>query len=264
MSTSSETFTGPTLAGRLAILCYAVAAYAVFLAVLAGFILWSVGALLPWTIDTGAPWAGPSSTVPAVIINLGLIALFGLQHSGMARQGFKAWLTRTVPRPAERATYVWVSNATLLLLMLAWQPLPATIWHAEGALRTALFVVNGAAWLLAIGATFMVNHFDLFGLQQAWRHFRERAQASPRFVVRFAYRFVRHPLMTGFVLAFWIVPTMSVGHLVLSIGLTAYILVGTRIEERDLVRLFGERYRRYRERVPMLFPRPGRTLDSKG
>jgi len=250
-------------AGRLFILLYAVAAYLVFLAVFVGFILWSVGALLPWTVDAATPLAGSaSSAAGAVAINLCLIALFGLQHSGMARQRFKGWLTRTVPQPAERATFVWASNATLLLLMLAWQPLPAVLWHAEGVMRTVLFTLNGAAWLFAIAATYMVNHFDLFGLQQSWRHFHDRGQTSPRFVTRFAYRFVRHPLMTGIVLGLWVVPTMSVGHLVLSIGLSTYIVVGTHIEERDLVRLFGDRYRRYRERVPMLFPRPGRSVDG--
>lgn len=264
MTDATHVAAASTLAGRLFILLYAGAAYVAFLAVFVGFILWSVGAVLPWTVDAATPLAGSFPAAGAVAVNLGLIALFGLQHSGMARQGFKAWLTRTVPQPAERATFVWASNAALLLLMLLWQPLPAVLWHAEGALRAALFILNAAAWLFAIAATYMVNHFDLFGLQQAWHNFRERAQASPRFVTRFAYRFVRHPLMTGIVLGLWVVPTMSVGHLVLSIGLTSYILVGTRIEERDLLRLFGDRYRRYRERVPMLFPRPGRSVDAGG
>jgi len=261
--THAHTLTATSaLAGRLFILLYAVAAYVVFLAVFVGFILWSVGAVLPWTVDAASPLAGSLPAGGAVVIDLGLIALFGLQHSFMARPGFKAWLTRTVPQAAERATYVWASNAVLLVLMLAWQPLPATLWYAEGPLRTLLFALNAAAWLFAIVATFMVDHFDLFGLRQAWCNVRERARASPRFVTRFAYRFVRHPLMTGIVLGLWVVPTMSAGHLVLSIGLTTYILVGTRLEERDLERLFGARYRRYRERVPMLFPRPGRSVDS--
>ena len=261
MAHSSETAATAPLAGRLLLLVYAGAAYAVFLGVFVTFILWSVGVGLPVSVD-GAPllFTVPGTAL-AVGVDLGLIALFGLQHSTMARRGFKARLARVVPQPAERATYVWVSNAALALLVLGWQPLPGIAWQAEGALRVVLLACNAAAWLFAIAATYMVNHFDLFGLEQAWRRFRGRAQASPRFVTRFAYRFVRHPLMTGIVLGLWVVPTMSTGHLLLSAGLTAYIVVGTRIEERDLLRLFGERYRRYRQTVPMLFPRPGASVD---
>lgn len=249
-------------AGRVAILAYAAAAYLAFLAVFVAFILWSVGVLLPRTVDSTPLLFTAPGPFSAVATDLALVTLFGLQHSGMARCAFKARLTRVLPQPAERATFVWVSNAMLALLVLAWQPLPTLVWQADGAVRTVLLGLNAGAWLLAIAATWMLNHFDLFGLEQAWKHFRGRAQSSPHFATRFAYRFVRHPLMTGIVLGLWIVPTMSAGHLVLSVGLSAYILVGTRIEERDLIRLFGERYRRYRRQVPMMFPRPGASVDS--
>jgi len=262
MAEATETIGTPSLAGRVVILAYAALAYLAFLAVFVTFILWSVGVLLPRTVDSTPLLSMAPGTTGALAIDVALIALFGLQHSGMARRTFKARLTRVLPPPAERATFVWVSNAVLALLVLAWQPLPTLVWQADGAIRTLLLGLNAGAWLLAIAATYMVNHFDLFGLEQAWTHFRGRAQSSPRFVTRFAYRFVRHPLMTGIVLGLWIVPTMSWGHLLLSVGLTGYILVGTRIEERDLVRLFGERYRQYRRQVPMMFPRPGVSVDA--
>lgn len=248
------------LFGRLAVLLYATAAYLAFLLVFTGFILWSVGVLVPQTVDSAPLWFGVASPWAAVLVDLGLIALFGFQHSGMARQAFKRLLTRVVPAPAERATFVWISSIMLALVIVCWQPLPRLLWEAEGAWRQLLLILNAAGWLFAIAATWMINHFDLFGLQQAWNNFRERAPASPRFMTRFAYRFVRHPLMTGIVLGLWIVPTMSLGHLVLSAGFTGYIVIGTKIEEGDLVRMFGERYRRYRQRVPMLLPVPGRSI----
>lgn len=247
-------------AGRLFIMLYALAGYLAFLAVFTGFILWSVGVVLPWTIDSGPLLFAVKGTWAAVAVNLGLIALFGAQHSVMARPGFKAWLMRLVPQPAERATFVWISSFMLALVIVCWQPLPRVIWEVDGTARGLLLGLNAAGWLFAIAATWMINHFDLFGLQQAWRNFRHQAPDSPYFMTRFAYRFVRHPLMTGIVLGLWIVPDMSAGHLVLSLGMTGYIMIGSKIEEGDLIRMFGERYRRYRERVPMLLPVPGRSV----
>ena len=249
--------------GRTAIMLYAGLAYTLFLAVFTAFIFWSLDFLLPRTLDRDSLLALSGSPVSAVLVDIGLVILFGLQHSVMARPAFKTWLVKALPKPAERATYVLFSSLFLALLMIGWQPLPGHLWQLTGAAMVAGYVVNALGWGFLLAATFMVSHFDLFGLRQAWLNFRNREPASPRFTTRFAYGFIRHPIMTGVLMGLWLVPVMSWGHLLLSLGLSGYVLVGTHFEERDLVRFLGERYRVYRQQVPMFFPRLGRRLPEK-
>lgn len=257
----SQSVQQPSIQSRVLVLLYSISAYLAFLAVFMFFIGWSVGIILPWTVDGPALWFQTSTPFAAVAVNIGLVVLFGLQHSTMARQPFKSRLARVVPKSAERATFVWISNLMLAMVILCWQPLPGELWHAEGALHTIMLAVNLAGWLILVGSTFMVDHFEFIGLRQAWDHLRHRTPEPPAFVTAFAYRFVRHPMMTGMMIGLWVVPIMSWGHLVLSGALSTYILVGTRFEEQDLIRTFGDRYRQYRARVPMLFPRPGSSVS---
>jgi protein-S-isoprenylcysteine O-methyltransferase Ste14 len=235
---------------RLLVLGYAAAAYALSLVTLVytcGF----VGNLGTPTALDGVP-QGPLAL--ALAINLGLLALFAVQHSGMARPGFKRILTRVVPAPVERATYVLFSSLALLLLCWQWRPVGGVVWEVEGAAaRAAVLVLFAAGWLTVLATTFLINHFDLFGLRQAWLYFRGTPYAPLPFTTPGPYRLVRHPLYIGFLVAFWAAPTMTAAHLVFAAGLTAYILVAVGMEERDLVSAHPE-YADYRRRVPMLVP----------
>ncbi len=242
-------------AGRWLIVGYAAVAYVAFLAVFGYFVLFAVPALVPHHVDRAVLGLdAPLGWLGALLVNLGLMALFGVQHSVMARQGFKAWLTRRLPAAAERATYVLASSLVLGILVAAWQPLPQVLWSVTGAAAVPIYLLNALAWTLAVAATFMINHFDLLGLEQAWRNLTGRMAPPSHFTTRFAYRFVRHPLQAGIFFGLWIVPEMSLGHLLLSLGLSTYIVIGTRMEETDLEREFGEQYRAYRRAVPMLVP----------
>ncbi|MFW6192578.1 MAG: methanethiol S-methyltransferase [Gemmatimonadota bacterium] len=239
---------------RVLAFVYGVACYAVFL----GTFLYAIGFVggfaVPKTIDSGA--AGPVGT--AVLVNLGLLALFGLQHSVMARQGFKERWTRIVPRPVERSTYVLFTSLVLIALFALWRPLPEMVWEVEAtAGRAVLWGLYGAGWLVVLLATFMIDHFDLFGLRQVWTHLKGERYQPPEFQTPGIYRYVRHPLMTGFLLAFWATPEMSAGHLLFAGVSTLYVLVALRFEERDLIEFHGEKYREYRRRTPMLIPWPG-------
>ncbi|MDF0601475.1 hypothetical protein P1J78_12085 [Psychromarinibacter sp. C21-152] len=244
--------TGASRGGRLFALLYGVAAYLFFFATFLWFIFFTGGILLPKTVDSGALIDAP---LPA-LVNLGLIALFGLQHSIMARQGFKRAWTRVVPKPAERSTYVLASTLVLILVIALWQPLPTPVWTVTAPLPYwGLWALFGLGWAVLLASTFMTDHFDLFGLRQVWFHYTGRSYTPVQFRARWLYRHMRHPLYTGFLIAFWATPEMTVGHLVLAAGFSTYIVIGTLCEERDLKAFFGERYRRYCAAMPRYLPR---------
>ena len=216
---------------------------------------------IPYTIDAGRP---APAVLPALLANLALIALFGLQHSVMARQGFKRVWTRLVGTAAERSVYVLASSVVLAVVMWGWQPMPGPmLWEADGTAGAALGDgVLGLGVVILLWSTFLIDHFDLFGLRQAVAAWQGRTPASPRFMTPMLYRLVRHPLYLGWFLIFWGTPAMSFGHLLFAAGMTGYIFVAIRYEERDLVDLHGEDYRRYREQVPMVVPVPGKRYQE--
>ena len=198
--------------------------------------------------------AAPSGL--AVAIDIALIALFGIQHSVMARRGFKARWTRVMPAPIERSTYVLLASLVLILLFGCWYALPATVWAVENGIGAGiLWALFASGWGIVLLSTFLLNHFELFGLQQAWFALRERAAAVPQLHQPLFYKIVRHPLYAGFFIAFWATPRMSVGHLLFAVGMSAYMLIAIRFEERDLIATFGGDYVAYREKVGMLVPR---------
>ena len=236
---------------RTAILVYGVASYLVFFATFLYAIGFVGNLLVPKSID-GAPVL---PLAQALAIDLALLAVFALQHSVMARPAFKRWLVQRIPEAAERSTYVLASSAALLVLFAYWQPLGGTVWTVEHPLGRALLYAGFAfGWGLVLVTTFLIDHFDLFGLRQSWLAFRGRPYTPPRFVTPWPYRVVRHPLYVGWFFAFWCTPAMTVTHLVFAIATTAYILVAIRLEEHDLVAAHPE-YAEYRQRVPMLVPR---------
>lgn len=241
-------------AGMLAF-TYGLTVYAFFLVVFIYAIAFVADAsFVPKTIDRGG-WGDGSLTATALLADVGLLLLFAVQHSGMARAGFKQWLTRYVPRPVERSTYVLVATVCLAVLMGFWWPITTTLWNVGAqAWRGLLVALSLAGWGIVLASTFLINHFDLFGLRQVFLRLRERQPAPYSFVTPAFYRIVRHPLYLGFLVAFWVTPTMTVGHLIFAVATTGYILVAIQLEERDLVRAFGRQYREYRTRVPMLVP----------
>lgn len=243
---------------RTLYLLFAIAAYALFFATFL-YLIGFVGNFpwMPATVDRGGD---SGSLALAAIVDLALIALFGLQHSVMARSGFKRAWTRIVPKPLERSVYVVAASLALILLFAMWRPIPAMVWSVDNdAAAAILWGLFGLGWLVVLVSTFLINHFELFGLAQAWGHARGAGEAGPP-VLRtpLFYRHVRHPLYSGFFLAFWATPQMSAGHLLLAVGVSVYMLIGIFYEERDLVSTFGEDYRAYRERTGMLAPRFGR------
>jgi protein-S-isoprenylcysteine O-methyltransferase Ste14 len=237
--------------GRFIALLYGIAAYLVFLVSFLYAVGFVSGLAVPKTIDSGPV----ASVTGALIIDLLLMSLFAIQHSVMARPQFKQWWTRLVPKSIERSTYVLLASLALALLLWQWRPLPTVVWQiSEPHLGLALTVVGLFGWLIVLSSTFLINHFELFGLHQVANNLAGRSMPAPRFRTPLLYRLVRHPIYLGFIIAFWATPTMTVGHLLFAAVTTGYIFVGIWLEERDLVELFGDEYRRYRERVSMLLP----------
>jgi len=237
---------------RIGIFIYGIASYLVFFAVFLYGVGFIGGFLTPTTLD------GPStgSVGRALLIDLGLLTAFAIQHSGMARPAFKNWWKRTVPEAAERSTYVLVSSLALAALYIFWQPIGGAVWDApSGLLRSCVVGLYLFGWALLLYTTFLIDHFDLFGLKQVWRRLGERPYRAPVFRAPSLYRLVRHPLYIGWLTIFWAAPTMTVAHLIFASVTTAYILIAIRWEERDLEVAFGEVYSDYKKRTPMLVPR---------
>src|SRR4051812_43785427 len=240
-----------SFAMRLLTLGYGGLAYVIFV----GTFLYAVGfvaqTIVAKTIDSGPTSAWPA----ALLINLALMSIFAVQHSGMARRGFKKLFARVASPAIERSTYVLLASLTLILLFWQWQPIATVIWSVENPLLAGVVMACGAlGWLIALYSTFLISHFELFGLTQVVAHFAGRMAEPVKFKTPGLYRLIRHPIYLGFIIAFWFAPTMTLGHLLFAAVTTAYIFVGIYLEERDLVSLFGNEYRRYRDRVAMLLP----------
>lgn len=236
---------------RVATFVYGVLSYLTFF----GTFLYAIGFIgnfiVPKSIDSGR--TGPLGE--ALLIDAALLALFAVQHSVMARPWFKRAWTQLVPKPAERSTYVLLSSLALLLLFWQWRPIGGAVWNIEQpGLRMVLYGLCGTGWLLVLSSTFLINHFDLFGLRQVFLFLIGREYTEIKFRTPMFYRHIRHPLYLGWLLAFWSTPTMTVAHLVFAIATTAYIFVAIQLEERDLVNAYGDEYKRYQQSVPMIVP----------
>jgi protein-S-isoprenylcysteine O-methyltransferase Ste14 len=239
--------------GRFIAFLYGVASYLVFLVAFLYAIGFVGNLVVPKSIDTGTP--GPFGE--ALLINALLLGVFAVQHSVMARPGFKKWWTQFVPRSVERSTYVLLASLALLLLYWQWRPMTDIVWHVENELaRTVLWALFASGWVIVLLTTFMINHFDLFGLRQVYLNLRQTPYTEVRFQLNFLYRLVRHPLMLGFLIAFWSAPTMSVGRLVFALATTGYIFIALQFEERDLLRAHGSEYAKYQKSVSMILPIP--------
>jgi methanethiol S-methyltransferase len=237
--------------GRFIALFYGLASYAVFFFTFLYAVGFVTGLAVPKTIDTGAE----APIAEAILIDLLLMSVFALQHSVMARRQFKQWWTQFVPNPVERSTYVLFSSLALILLFWQWRPLPALVWEIKTPqIAMAVMGLSFLGWLTVLTSTFLINHFELFGLHQVANNVSGHPMPEARFRTPLFYKFVRHPIYLGFIVAFWAAPVMTLGHLLFAAVTTAYIFVGILLEERDLIALFGDDYRRYKQKVSMLLP----------
>jgi len=239
--------------GRILAFVYGAVSYVVFFVTFLYAIGFVGNLVVPKSIDSGA--AAPFGQ--ALLIDALLLGLFAVQHSVMARPGFKRWWTRYVPQPVERSTYVLLASLALILLFWQWRPLTDAVWSVENtAGRYILWALFFVGWALVLLSTFLINHFDLFGLRQVYLYQRGREYTHLGFRTVFLYKVIRHPIMLGFIIAFWAAPRMTVGHLVFSVATTAYILIALQLEERDMTNIHGKAYEEYRQQVSMLVPLP--------
>lgn len=238
---------------RILAFIYGIICYLIFFVTFLWMILFLGGFndYVPTTVNSGVT----GSILQALVINVGLIILFGVQHTVMARKSFKDRWTKLVPRPIERSTYVLLSSVALIVLMWFWQPIPETVWEVD-VVWASLILQWGfwLGWLILFLSTWMIDHFNLFGVKQVWNYMKGNAEAPPHFMEPGFYKFVRHPLMLGFLIAFWSIPYMTIGHMLFSAGMTLYIFVGVYFEEKSMLRRFGGKYEDYRDRVPKFFP----------
>lgn len=237
--------------GRLVAFVYGLVSYVVFFVSFLYALGFVEGLVVPKTIDSGAV----SPLGETLIVNILLMSVFAVQHSLMARKQFKQWWTKFVPPSVERSTYVLFSSLALALLCWQWRPLPAVVWQIDNPqIAMAMIGLSLVGFLIVLTSTFLINHFELFGLHQVANNLTGRPMPVPRFRTPLYYKFVRHPIYLGFIIAFWAAPTMTVGHLLFAAGTTGYIIIGALLEENDLIETFGDDYRRYRNRVSMLVP----------
>ena len=237
--------------GRAIAFLYGLICYVIFFAALLYAIGFVGNIVVPKGIDTGTQGA----VAVSIVVNVILMGLFAIQHCVMARPGFKQWWTRLVPESVERSTYVLLASLLLVLLYWQWQPMTETVWTvAEPAWRTVLWVVFAVGWGIVLLSTFMIGHLDLFGLNQVFLNWRRQQPPEPVFKQPGFYKLVRHPIMSGFIIAFWATPDMTTGHILFAAVTTAYILIAIQLEERDLIAILGDAYRNYRNRVPALIP----------
>ncbi|WP_458722750.1 methanethiol S-methyltransferase [Pseudomonas brenneri] len=249
-----------SLTVRLAGLIYSACCYLIFLLTFLYLIGFIGRVVVPKNIDNGIV----INSWWAALINLSLLLLFALQHTVMARQGFKSWLTRYIPTAVERSTYVLLSSLVLMLMFWLWQPMPAPVWTVEASLlRVIVSAIFWLGWGLVLVATLLISHFELFGLRQAIDRYRNAVPRAHAFKTPWLYKRVRHPLYLGFLIVFWATPDMSAGGLLFALGMSAYLFIGAHFEERDLVALFGEQYRCYQKSVGMVLPKFGPGIGGK-
>lgn len=244
---------------RVGLLGYGLVAYGAFF----GTILYAIGFVGNWVVPKSIDSGGAVEPVMAMLVNAALLSVFVVQHTVMARRGFKAWLTRWMPAAMERSTFVLLASASLALIFWQWRPMPGVVWEVENvAARAVMHAVSLAGWATVLLSSFMVSHWDLFGLRQVWFAWKGRAYAPVGFRLRGLYRLVRHPLMMGFLVAFWSAPTMTLGHLFFALMVSGYIAFGVWMEERDLVREHGAAYLEYRRKVRAVIPLPRRAAGE--